>query len=454
MLLFQLTGPGLNNTLYPSQDSNLSVGSAHSNDGMTTGAGNGGSVGGGGGGGGIEKGHVGVVAHPPVDPSPEKMPHAIPTARTPKERKRKRKNDAQQQQHQHQHQHQQQQQLQGQEQHQNASGVVSGGSGSAEKGVKKINDYFKHTPSSPARPQVTSTSGGGGAAGGGQNSAPGTPTPAPPQGFPQSLYGHHHHGHPPSGALSPVASEYAMPPRFGGVGVGKAVKSVQTDVLDLKELEEELEKKDNRIEELTRMNEELTRQLQVKQKDCDEKGSTITKCLNVVKELLIEKSTIEKKDARAKCMQNRLRLGQFVTQRVGATFQENWTDGFAFQELAKRQEEINNEREEIDRKKKVLQKRKPSEPGTNNRKRASSSNADKGDRNNAGATAAAGGNGASAGAAGSSTMASSSGVSSGSGGTVGLHNGTSSADETLFTKPPPRDGMTLQEYYEAEEILK
>ena len=437
--LLQLTGPGLNNSLYPSQDSNLSVGSAHSNDGMAAGAGNGGS-----GGGGIDKG----LGAPPVDPSPEKMPHAMPTARTPKERKRKRKNDTQQQQQQ-----QQQQQLQGQEQQQqqNASSVGSGaggggggggGGGSAEKGVKKINDYFKHTPSSPARPQVTSTSGG---AAGGQNSAPGTPTPpAPPQGFPQSLYGHHHHAQ--AGALSPVASsEYAMP-RYGGVG--KAVKSVQTDVLDLKELEEEAERKDNRIEELTRMNEELTRQLQVKQKDCDEKGSTITKCLNVVKELLIEKSTIEKKDMRAKCMQNRLRLGQFVTQRMGATFQENWTDGFAFQELAKRQEAINNEREEIDRKKKVLQKRKPSEPGTNNRKRASSSNADKGDRNNAGAAGAASGGGAAAGS-------SSSGVASGSGGTtVGLHNGTSSADETLFTKPPPRDGMTLQEYYEAEEILK
>ena len=430
MSLLQLTGPGLNNSLYPSQDSNLSVGSAHSNDGMAAGAGNGGS-----GGGGIEKG----LGAPP-DPSPEKMPHAIPTARTPNEkRKRKRKNDTQQQQ-------QQQQPLQGQEQQPNASnaggGVGGGGVGSAEKGVKKINDYFKHTPSSPARPQVTSTGGGGAA---GQNSAPGTPTPPPPppQGFPQSLYGHHHHAQ--AGALSPVASEYAAVPRYGGVG--KAVKSVQTDELNLKELEDDAEKKDNRIEELTRMNEELTRQLQVKQKDCDEKGSTIAKCLSVVKELLIEKSTIEKKDMRAKCMQNRLRLGQFVTQRMGATFQENWTDGFAFQELAKRQEAINNEREEIDRKKKVLQKRKPSEPGTNNRKRASSSNAEKGDRNNAGGGAAGAGVGAAT--AGSST---SSGVASPQ--TVGLHNGTSSADETLFTKPPPRDGMTLQEYYEAEEILK
>merc|ERR1711988_763217 len=70
---------------------------------------------------------------------------------------------------------------------------------------------------------------------------------------------------------------------------------------------------------------------------------------------------IERKDARAKCMQNRLRLGQFVTQRVGATFQENWTDGYAFQELSKRQEEIAVEREEIDKKKKLLAKRKPSD---------------------------------------------------------------------------------------------
>ena len=37
-------------------------------------------------------------------------------------------------------------------------------------------------------------------------------------------------------------------------------------------------------------------------------------------------------------------------------------------------------------------------------------------------------------------------------GSVQLHNGNN--DETLFTKPPPRDGMTMQEYYEAEEILR
>lgn len=93
----------------------------------------------------------------------------------------------------------------------------------------------------------------------------------------------------------------------------------------------ELDHKENRIDELQRSNEELTRQLATQQKVVDQQKASIQKCIDVVKRLLIEKSTIEKKEARAKCMQNRLRLGQFVTQRVGATFQENWTDGYAFQ---------------------------------------------------------------------------------------------------------------------------
>lgn len=44
---------------------------------------------------------------------------------------------------------------------------------------------------------------------------------------------------------------------------------------------------------------------------------------------------MEKKACRQKCMQNRLRLGQFITQRQGASFAENWVDGFAFTELIK-----------------------------------------------------------------------------------------------------------------------
>ena len=114
------------------------------------------------------------------------------------------------------------------------------------------------------------------------------------------------------------------------VAIRPSDKNCQTDLTieQMKTKSAESDAKDNRIDELSRMNDELSRHLTTRNKELDEKKGTISKCLNVVKDLLIEKSNIERKDARAKCMQNRLRLGQFVTQRVGATFQENWTDGY------------------------------------------------------------------------------------------------------------------------------
>ncbi|XP_022251379.1 serine/threonine-protein kinase tousled-like 2 isoform X2 [Limulus polyphemus] len=143
-------------------------------------------------------------------------------------------------------------------------------------------------------------------------------------------------------------------------------RTVQTDLTNnkIKEVESksamDLEIRDNRIEELQRTNEELRRQLQAQQKLIEKQKEQLTKCTDVTKQLLIEKSTMEKKQARQKCMQNRLRLGQFVTQRQGATFVENWVDGHAFTELLKKQELIAAEREEIERQRKSLGKKKTS----------------------------------------------------------------------------------------------
>lgn len=120
-------------------------------------------------------------------------------------------------------------------------------------------------------------------------------------------------------------------------------------------------------------------------------------------------------------MANRLRLGQFVTQRVGASFQENWTDGYAFQELAKKQEEISAEREEIDKRRKLLAKKKPVDK-EDGRKKGTAVAANNVNNQNLEQQ-------------------------------MGLHNGVST-EETTFIKPPPRDAMTMQEYYEAEEILR
>ena len=100
---------------------------------------------------------------------------------------------------------------------------------------------------------------------------------------------------PGSGSGNSTPPDYAtlmQPPKLPAVN-----KFVQTDMCtqDIVKLEghnsNELEAKDSRIDELQRMNEELTRQLSKTQKEVDDQKSTIQRCLNVVKELLIEKST-------------------------------------------------------------------------------------------------------------------------------------------------------------------
>uniref|UniRef100_A0A0L8HLZ7 non-specific serine/threonine protein kinase n=1 Tax=Octopus bimaculoides TaxID=37653 RepID=A0A0L8HLZ7_OCTBM len=121
----------------------------------------------------------------------------------------------------------------------------------------------------------------------------------------------------------------------------------------------DLEQKDSRIEELIRQNEELRRQLNAQQKLLEKHKENLQKCLEVNKSLLIEKSLLEKKTTRQKCMENRLRLGQFVTQRQGASFVENWVDGWAFTDLIKQQEKIASEREDIEKQRKLLVKKKP-----------------------------------------------------------------------------------------------
>jgi len=175
----------------------------------------------------------------------------------------------------------------------------------------------------------------------------------------------------------------------------------------------DIEAKDGRIDTLQRTNEELSRQLTQQTKVLDSKQQQMARCIEVVKQLLIEKCNIEKREARRKCSQNKLRLGQFITQRVGASFQENWQDGFDFQEISRRQEDHQSAKEEIDRQRKLLVKRKPAEPGSSSRKRG------------------VGGSGAAA--------PSSSGSA--------LTNGLGGADHE-------NRELTLQEYYEAEEILK
>lgn len=148
-------------------------------------------------------------------------------------------------------------------------------------------------------------------------------------------------------------------------------KCIQTE-LNLHQLEMiesknalDLSKKDQVIAKLETEKEELLKQIQTHQKVTDTHKESIKKCTSITKMLLIEKSNLERKSARQRCMENRLRLGQFVTQRQGASFVENWVDGYAFTDLSKQQEKISQERDEMEKQRKVLGKRKPSSAPSN-----------------------------------------------------------------------------------------
>uniref|UniRef100_A0A667Z5R1 non-specific serine/threonine protein kinase n=1 Tax=Myripristis murdjan TaxID=586833 RepID=A0A667Z5R1_9TELE len=147
-------------------------------------------------------------------------------------------------------------------------------------------------------------------------------------------------------------------------------KCVQTELTGLKlaALESnkslDLEKKEGRIDDLLRANCDLRRQIDEQQKLLEKYKERLNKCITMSKKLLIEKSTQEKQSCREKSMQDRLRLGHFTTVRHGASYTEQWTDGYAFQNLVKQQESINQQREDIERQRKLLAKRKPPNPSS------------------------------------------------------------------------------------------
>uniref|UniRef100_A0A8C2NHE7 non-specific serine/threonine protein kinase n=1 Tax=Capra hircus TaxID=9925 RepID=A0A8C2NHE7_CAPHI len=142
---------------------------------------------------------------------------------------------------------------------------------------------------------------------------------------------------------------------------------------------QDLEKKEGRIDDLLRANCDLRRQIDEQQKLLEKYKERLNKCISMSKKLLIEKSTQEKLSSREKSMQDRLRLGHFTTVRHGASFTEQWTDGFAFQNLVKQQEWVNQQREDIERQRKLLAKRKP--PTANN-SQAPSTNSESKQRKN------------------------------------------------------------------------
>lgn len=338
--------------------------------------------------------------------------------------------------------------------------------------TKKINDYFNRTASSPIRHST------------------GAKSPSPQHGYPMYppspqpqlnviggavvntdfVYKSRNTSNiVPSQLIQPLPPPCQPPPPPAPPALPKVSQSTQTDLsyLEIQERDSEIELSKTKLDDLTRLSDEQKCQITAHQKVIEQHKNHISKCIDVVKKLLKEKSNIEKKEARQKCMQNRLRLGQFVTQRVGATFQENWTDGYAFQELTRRQEEISAEREEIDRQKKLLTKKRPSNAETGRKRNNSTTTQTQatpatvgggvggansgagGVSGSSGVGSAGGGSGASGGGSNASNASTVSNTSSAAG--TNLHNGS---DATFLKPDPVSGGYTQQEYYECDEILK
>uniref|UniRef100_A0A8C2YXE3 Protein kinase domain-containing protein n=1 Tax=Cyclopterus lumpus TaxID=8103 RepID=A0A8C2YXE3_CYCLU len=137
----------------------------------------------------------------------------------------------------------------------------------------------------------------------------------------------------------------------------------------------DLEKKEGRIDDLLRANCDLRRQIDEQQKLLEKYKERLNKCITMSKKLLIEKSTQEKQSCREKSMQDRLPSRSLHTVRHGASYTEQWTDGYAFQNLIKQQEGINQQREDIERQRKLLAKRKPPNPASPSLSVASTSEA-------------------------------------------------------------------------------
>ncbi|XP_078656269.1 serine/threonine-protein kinase tousled-like 2 isoform X1 [Branchiostoma floridae x Branchiostoma belcheri] len=132
------------------------------------------------------------------------------------------------------------------------------------------------------------------------------------------------------------------------------------------ELEQQVTKeqqKENTIEDLQRMNGELRHQLEATQRLLDRHKDNLSKCLAFNRKLLIDQCVTDRKEVRRRSMENRLRIGQHTVVRKGASFEEEWVDGWAYIELKKKQRKIEEQKGEIERLKKTLQKRKPPKPG-------------------------------------------------------------------------------------------
>uniref|UniRef100_A0A915PCR5 Protein kinase domain-containing protein n=1 Tax=Meloidogyne floridensis TaxID=298350 RepID=A0A915PCR5_9BILA len=162
-------------------------------------------------------------------------------------------------------------------------------------------------------------------------------------------------------------SNTSPPSTTTNLNFSKTEKSVQT--IESGDLSDKLdEKKSKEIENLVRATTELKQVIEVQRIKVRASKETIRR-------LLVEQSRMERKQAKERVMEATLRIGQFRPARVGEHFKDQWIDGWAMEEINKKLQRINQERNDIVNATKNLKNRK-SMKDSNKRQSLSSTSSD------------------------------------------------------------------------------
>ncbi|CAO4370487.1 unnamed protein product [Caenorhabditis nigoni] len=117
---------------------------------------------------------------------------------------------------------------------------------------------------------------------------------------------------------------------------------------------DEIAKRDRIIEDYRRQIDDMNTKQNAERRKYEASKETI-------KRLLIEKNMIERTALRDKISADSPRIGCFKTTRIGDSFRDQWTDGWGFAEIEKKQEALATEKNDINAAATLLKKRKPAE---------------------------------------------------------------------------------------------
>ena len=88
-----------------------------------------------------------------------------------------------------------------------------------------------------------------------------------------------------------------------------------------------LEERDSQIYSLIHRMENSAQENEQLKNECKGLRESVSRFSDIIRELLIEKARAERRETRRCTLEKKLRLGQFVNVRQGATYVEQWQDG-------------------------------------------------------------------------------------------------------------------------------